>query len=406
MKVAGIIVEYNPLHNGHLLHIHKTRELTGCDAVVAVMSGGFTQRGEPAAFSKWARAEMALRCGCDLVIELPSVYVVQPAEWFAYGAVSLLEATGVVDQLVFGSEAGSLLHLNALADLLTDERPEFRQRLQDALKEGLSYPAAVSQAAGAAESISSEAAAMLSEPNNTLGLQYLIALRRLNSSIVPGTIQREKSHYHDPQPVHEQIASATAIRNLLMEQPDRAAAYMPAEVMRIIHNETESGRGPAHINDLWQPLLQTIATATPARLADYYDMNEGLEHRLLSKLTSLTDCSVTGLLDSLKTRRYTYARLQRLIAHLLLGHRRTELTEATLQDGPGYLRVLGFTEHGRQLLKLMKKTSTLPVITRPADTDHPHMEMDIRATVMQASAFASQDARQLYSDYYRAPIRV
>jgi len=406
MKVAGIIVEYNPLHNGHLLHIHKTREQTGCNAVIAVMSGGFTQRGEPAAFSKWARAEMALCSGCDLVIELPSVYVVQPAEWFAYGAVSLLNATGIVDQLVFGSEVGSLSDLSTLADLLTDETPEFRLQLQEHLKQGLSYPAALSQAAGSTGYIAPQTAALLQEPNNTLGLQYLIALRRLKSSIIPGTIQREKSHYHDLHPVHEQIASATAIRRLLMEEPGQAAAYMSEQVMHIIASEIESGRGPVHVNALWQPLLQILSTSKPDQLAEYYDMNEGLEHRLLSKLTSLEECSVTGLLASLKTRRYTYARLQRLIAHLLLGHRRTELTEESLQQGAGYLRVLGFTENGRQLLKLMKKTSTLPVITRPADTDHPHMEADIRATVIQASAFAAQDIKQLYSDYYRAPIRV
>ncbi|CAJ1315624.1 nucleotidyltransferase [Paenibacillus sp. PK4536] len=406
MKVAGIIVEYNPLHYGHLLHLQRTREKTECDAIVAVMSGGFTQRGEPAIFSKWARTEMALHAGCDLVIELPSAYTVQPAEWFAYGAVSLLEATGLVDSLVFGSESGSLSPLKALADLLTNESPELRLLIQNHLKEGISYPAALGQAVASLYSIPDQATSLLDQPNNTLGLQYMIALNRLNSSILPETIQREQSQYHDLQPTHEQIASATAVRRLLFSDVQQATPYLPASTMSIIEREIAAGRGPVKLDQLWQSLFQQITTHSPQQLAQYYDMSEGLEYRFKKILPTLQNYSITDLMTALKTKRYTYTRLQRLIAHLLLGHTKSVLSIEQLEQGPGYIRVLGFTDTGRELLRQMKKTASLPVITKPTDTDHVHMELDIRASAIQASCFAVQQSSTLYSDYRRSPIRI
>ncbi|ODP28719.1 UPF0348 protein [Paenibacillus nuruki] len=406
MKVAGIIVEYNPLHYGHLLHLQRTREKTECDAIVAVMSGGFTQRGEPAIFSKWARTEMALHAGCDLVIELPSAYTVQPAEWFAYGAVSLLEATGLVDSLVFGSESGSLSPLKALADLLTNESPELRLLIQNHLKEGISYPAALGQAVASLYSIPDQATSLLDQPNNTLGLQYMIALNRLNSSILPETIQREQSQYHDLQPTHEQIASATAVRRLLFSDVQQATPYLPASTMSIIEREIAAGRGPVKLDQLWQSLFQQITTHSPQQLAQYYDMSEGLEYRFKKILPTLQNYSITDLMTALKTKRYTYTRLQRLIAHLLLGHTKSVLNIEQLEQGPGYIRVLGFTDTGRELLRQMKKTASLPVITKPTDTDHVHMELDIRASAIQASCFAVQQSSTLYSDYRRSPIRI
>lgn len=406
MKVAGIIVEYNPLHYGHLLHLQRTREKTECDAIVAVMSGGFTQRGEPAIFSKWARTEMALHAGCDLVIELPSAYTVQPAEWFAYGAVSLLEATGLVDSLVFGSESGSLSPLKALADLLTNESPELRLLIQNYLKEGISYPAALGQAVASLYSIPDQATSLLDQPNNTLGLQYMIALNRLNSSILPETIQREQSQYHDLQPTHEQIASATAVRRLLFSDVQQATPYLPASTMSIIEREIAAGRGPVKLDQLWQSLFQQITIHSPQQLAQYYDMSEGLEYRFKKILPTLQNYSITDLMTALKTKRYTYTRLQRLIAHLLLGHTKSVLSIAQLEQGPGYIRVLGFTDTGRELLRQMKKTASLPVITKPTDTDHVHMELDIRASAIQASCFAVQQSSTLYSDYRRSPIRI
>lgn len=406
MKVTGVIVEYNPLHYGHQLHLERTRQVSGCDAIIAVMSGGFTQRGEPAVFSKWARAEMALSAGCDLVLELPSAYAVQPAEWFAYGAVAMLHATGITDSLVFGSESGSLEALRPLADLLTDESPQLQQSIRQYLDQGMSYPAALGRAATGSNLLSAESAALLGQPNNTLGLQYMIALRRLQSNIAPLTIQREQSGYHDMQPSHDRIASATAIRQMLLNEPEKVAQYVPPAVIDIIQRESNAGRGPIHMNQLWMPLLQILTTSTVSELEQYYDMNEGIEYRLKKLLPSLPESSVHQLISSLKTKRYTHARLQRLLAHLLLGHRRVLLHESMLSQGPAYLRVLGFTATGQELLKRMKQTSSLPIVMRAVDMKHIQMELDIRATVMQAAGFQPQQMKDLYSDYYHPPVRV
>ncbi len=406
MKVAGVIVEYNPLHYGHQLHLERTRQLTGCDAIVAVMSGGFTQRGEPASFSKWARAEMALHAGCDIVLELPSAYAVQPAEWFAYGAVAVLEGTGIVDEIVFGSESGSLDLLQSVARLLENEPEMMQNSVREQLEQGLSYPAALGRAALSSGLLSAEAADVLNEPNNTLGLQYIRAIHRLGSRILPRTIQREQSGYHDMEPTHERIASATSIRHMLEHEPERVAAYVPRSTIEIIEREIAIGRGPAHIERLWLPLLHIIATSSPATLASYYDMNEGIEHRIKRLLPTLAEPSVSQFMDALKTKRYTRARLQRLIAHLLLGHRREQLHEQMLQQGPGYLRVLGFTAKGRELLKQMKSSASLPIMMRAADSEHAQMELDVQATIMQAAAFPVQQMKDMYSDYYHPPIRI
>src|SRR5262245_42398707 len=198
MRTVGLIVEYNPFHNGHHYHLQQSLKITDSDAVVAVMSGHFLQRGEPALLNKWTRAEMALRGGCDVVIELPVAYSTQAAEWFGYGAVALLEATGVVDALCFGSEAGDIRPLQRVARQLAHEPAAFEGLMADCLRGGVSYPAAYSEAvrqfmlaAGDAEA----AAFPLAQPNNTLGLHYLLALERLGSAIEPFTLRREKAGY-------------------------------------------------------------------------------------------------------------------------------------------------------------------------------------------------------------------
>lgn len=236
MNTVGLIVEYNPLHNGHVHHFNEAKRLTRADAVVAVMSGDFLQRGEPAVVDKWARTEMALAMGADLVLELPVAYAVQPAEWFAYGAVSLLAATGVVTHLCFGTEAGDSAQLAAMAELLAHESRELKERLAAELAGGASYPAAFAAAAEglAAGRLGAPAAAGaragLLQPNNTLGLHYLIALRRLGSAIEPVSIPRQSAGYHDTEPGQGGIASATAIRRLLLAGGEAAGGVQNSSI--------------------------------------------------------------------------------------------------------------------------------------------------------------------------------
>ncbi|SDD95910.1 Predicted nucleotidyltransferase [Paenibacillus sp. UNCCL117] len=408
MKTVGLIVEYNPLHNGHLYHFQQSKRAADADAVVCVMSGHFLQRGEPALAGKWARAEMALAMGADLVLELPVAYSSQPAEWFAYGAVATLAATGVVDSLCFGSESGELGGLTAAAELLHQEPAAFRAALAEELAAGQSYPAAYSSAV--ARLLPGMDKAELAKPNNTLGLHYLIALRRLQSAIRPLTIRRTKAEYSQSDVTDARIASATALRKLLLEKGslDEIRPYVPEATARILEREWHAGRAPVHWELYAQPLLQRLLTQSPEQLAVYAEVTEGLEHRLRHALGSLMPggaAPVEALLAQLKTRRYTRTKLQRMLLRILLGHTKEELSPARLAAGVSYIRVLGFSERGRGLLKQMKSKAKAPIVTKVTTAPSPFLELDIRATSVYALAYREFSSREWLRDYYEAPVR-
>ncbi|MDR9854492.1 nucleotidyltransferase [Paenibacillus sp. VCA1] len=409
MSAVGIIVEYNPLHNGHVHHFNKAKEITGAEHAVAVLSGPFLQRGEPGIVSKFARAEMALAMGADLVLELPAAYAVQPAEWFAFGAVSLLHATGVVDSLCFGTESGTLDLLLPLSRILAEESPELQERIAFHLRDGMNYPAAYSRAAAEAANMpgdESDVLQTLQQPNHTLGLHYLIALNRLGSPIRPLTIPRIHAAYHDEQPSHAAIASATAVRKMIVEQDLAAASpYIPESTLRILDREFREGRGPVTWNSFRGSLVHILLTGAPQDLAGLHEVTEGLEHRLRRLLFTLKEPTVGELLQALKTKRYTHTKLQRMLTHIMLGHTKREMSPEALAEGPGYLRVLGFNGRGRQLLKRMKKTASLPVIVKPSSFEHPQLTLDLRASAAYANAFPHPTTQSMFRDYLEAPIR-
>ncbi|MEK5002437.1 nucleotidyltransferase [Paenibacillus sp. FSL P4-0127] len=414
MNVVGIIVEYNPLHNGHVYHFAEAQRLTAADAVIAVMSGDFLQRGEPAIVDKWARAEMALRLGADLVLELPIAYAAQPAEWFAYGAVALLEATGVATHLCFGSEAGALEALQPLAERLAAGGGALKAAVAEELATGASFPAAYAAAAarllagGAAAGADAAAArALLEQPNNSLGLHYLIALRRLHSGIAPVTVRRRAAGYNDAAPTDARIASATAVRRLIAGGGlDAAAPYLPPFTADILAREFAAGRGPVTWENLAAPLFHQLLLASTEQLRACHEMTEGLEYRIKKALPLLEKPTVSELLAKLKTKRYTYTKLQRTLLHALLQHPRDLLTPEALAEGPGYLRVLAFSNRGQELLKRMKKRAKLPVVTRAAELDHPQLSLDIRAAAAYANGMPVRQAEQLFREYRQPPIRV
>lgn len=405
-----MIVEYNPLHNGHIHHWEESLRITGAQRTVAVMSGPFLQRGEPAITDKWSRTEMALAMGVDLVLELPVAYAVQPAEWFARGAVALLHATGIVDALCFGSESGDIARC-ALARVLAAEPAELKAGIAQRLSSGTSYPAAY---AGAAAALAAEGAdgaalaALMQQPNNTLGLHYLIALERLGSTIKPFTVTRTGSGYHEAvAPADGIIASATAIRRLLLDGgPEAASPYIPAATLEILRREWQAERAPLHWETFSQPLLNALITRSPQQLAELHEVTEGLEHRLRQSLYTLPQPSVEALLTAIKTRRYTRTKLQRMCAHILLNHAKADMTPAELAKGPGYIRVLGFNRAGRELLARMKQTATLPVWVKLSAGSHPHLDWDTAAAAIHAAGMPRPAIRGMYADYLRPPIMV
>lgn len=381
MRVAGIVAEYNPFHNGHAYHIEKTRELDGgCEAthIVAVMSGSFVQRGEPAVITKFDRARAALAGGADLVLELPVPWSLSSAESFAFGAVSMLQSLGCVDYISFGSEAGTLAPLEKAITVM--ETPRFHTLMKYFMDTGISFPEAQQKAL--AEIAGKSCGDLLSTPNNTLAIEYLKALRRLNSSIRPFTIARYKVE-HDSEVPLGNVASATYLRSLLKSDRTIAAfPFMPSACVSVLSDAAQ--KGVALPERLERAVLARLRTLTPADIAALPGVSEGLENRVYNAIRQATD--LTSLEESIKTKRYPLTRVRRLIWAAFLGiPKKTPFTPVP------YLRVLAANSRGKELLSAAKPT--VPVIHRSSqvakldETVQALWDLECRATDLQALAF-------------------
>jgi predicted nucleotidyltransferase len=372
-KITGIVAEYNPFHSGHAYQISKIES----DAIVAVMSGSFVQRGDVAVADKWTRARLAVMGGVDLVVELPVVFALNTAQKFALGAVSLLDSMGI-DEICFGSECGDIPSMQLAAELMENEPEEISQKVKQYISTGMSYPAAREKAY---EGIT--ARGLLSEPNNILGIEYLRALIRLKSKITPITVQRQGTGYNETTP-QGKIASAAAIR----------------EILKNSGNVEDFTSFNAPMNDLSR--LDAAVTAnlrmmSPDKLKQINDVSEGLENRILK---AAAECdSIEAIAEKIKTKRYTMSRIKRILISSLLG-----ITSNLSEQLPNYIRVLAMNDKGKAALKEIKKRSDLPIITKTADykQSNPLFEMDIRAT--DIAALCENTNRQSGRDYTTSPI--
>lgn len=361
MKVVGLITEYNPFHNGHKYHLEKSKEITGASHSISVMSGNFLQRGEPAILDKWDRAEIAVREGVDLVVELPTIYSCNSAEFFAFGGIRLLDSMNIVDYLCFGSENGNLSGIDLISDLLVKEPVEFKSILKKHLDTGLTFPSARQRAIDGYLGKEMGEKGLLDMPNNILGIEYLKAIKLLGSSIKPFTIERIKAHYHSTQ-INGDICSATAIRKLLEKDHHDLSALkqvIPYQSYEVIRSAINEGRAPIFERELWQIVLYRLRTIPVNKLKEIHDINEGLENRL--KNISMTAASYEELISQLKTKRYTRTKLQRVLIKALLGITKEDMQ--SLSKSSLYIRVLGFSRKGAALLKKIKKSSDIPIIT-------------------------------------------
>jgi predicted nucleotidyltransferase len=356
IKTVGIIAEYNPFHNGHLWHVDQAKQQSGSDYCVTVMSGQFTQRGEPAAFDKWARAAMAVMGGVDLVLELPAVFTVRSAQYFATAGVQLLNSLGLVTHLAFGAENPDLTLLQQAADLNnTDIGPALRQRLTS----GVTYAAALADCL----SISGASVNVLSQPNNILAIEYLRAISRFAQTITPVIIPRRHSHYHDTE-VTSPFASASAVRQALINGNNNALqCALPPASLSLIKQRLAEGRGPVIYEAFTTPILYKLRTARLSDLAELPDIAEGLHHKLAAE--ALKSTTIEELLTRVKSKRYTRTRLQRILIHALLGLSKQQI-ETFDQCGPLYARVLAFNAKGRLLLKAVAEYASIPIITKTA----------------------------------------
>lgn len=372
MNVVGLITEYNPFHNGHLLHLKMAKRTAQSELCIAVMSGNFVQRGEPALFNKWIRTEMALLAGVDLVIELPTAYATRNAQSFAWGAIGLLNATGVVTHLCFGSESGNLSELQRLAHFLDNETPEYQQLIKKYLSSGHILPKARSLALAEwlkddVEQKREHWPTLMASPNNVLGIEYLTALEKWNSPIQPLTITRLYTGYHDTGLDQvNQIASATAIREHLIHKAalEDLKHVLPDSSYRVITREIATGSGPIFADDLSGIVLAKLRTTDLEQISQVTDLTEGLENRIKTAAHQAEDWK--DLVSQIKSKRYTWSRIQRLLCHFLMGYNQQEAKALDDAGGPRYIRILGFNSRGQQLLQNMKKKATLPIITHIA----------------------------------------
>ena len=357
---SGIIAEYNPFHKGHKYHIDETIKKTG-DDIIAIISGNFVQRGEPAMLDKHARAKMALLNGVSLVLELPVEYATASADVFAMGAVNILNSCGVINCLSFGSEAGETETFENLAHILNNEPLEFKELLKTELNKGLSYPSARN---ASLEKYTNKSLDFLNKPNNILGLEYMRQLKKINSSIKPITVERIVSDYNSSE-LSGEISSASAIRNALADKDYSALNSVPENCIEMLKDKYIPS-----INDYSDILAYILRTKPAKEISNIADITEGLEN----KITDTDFDTVTDLIGKIKSKRYTYSKLQRALLHIIL-----DITKEEQQKNPGYIRVLGFRKDKKELLSEIAKKANLPVIINVKENEEL-LKKEIMAT--------------------------
>ncbi len=404
MKVAGIIVEYNPFHKGHEYHIAETRRVTGADFVIAVMSGSFTQRGIPACLDKFTRAECALACGADVVLELPFCYATGSAEYFAEGAVTILDKLGCVDSLCFGTEQDVPISLyTETAAFLCAEPTDYKKALQEGLRSGLTFPQA--RLAAARPHLSPEALALLDSPNALLGLEYCKALYRKKSKITPYTIPRVGAGYHEDTVVSEGFSSATALRSLLTPDDRFPQTFLEETPTAVAALLSQKPYAPVFAKDFLLLYRYSIVQKSD-RLTSFADVSSELAGRLKKRFPA---CDYDTFLDHIKTKQYTRTRIERCFLHILFGLEQDTL-ESFRKDEVCYARILGFRESATPLLKTWKKTATLPVLTKLAQKskrcnplENELLSYDIAATDLYNTVVQQKHGVLLPDDFSYTP---
>ena len=359
-KVIGIIAEYNPFHNGHLYHLQKSLQMTHSSYSVAVVSGNFTQRGSTSLVDKWAKTEIAIKNGIDLVLELPLLYSISSAENFAEGAIKILDSLKVIDYLSFGSESGDISTLNMIADILYKEPKAYKNILSHELSKGLSFPKARENALLMYLNDIRKFSNVLSSPNNILGIEYLKALKKLKSPITPITVERYNAGYHDTT-YNGNVASATAIRNIVKNNGwDILRKVVPENTFSTLLENIKVGHVVPDLSVFEKQIIYNLRKMSIQEIAELPDVSEGLENAIKNTANSCN--SVVEFLNIIKSKRYTNTRLQRILLYALLGITKKDM--ALSKKAIPYVRVLGFNNKGKYLIsEIAKANPKLEIIT-------------------------------------------
>jgi predicted nucleotidyltransferase len=412
MKVLGLITEYNPFHNGHLYHLRESKRISGASHTVAVMSGHFLQRGEPAIADKWTRAAMAVASGVDLVLELPVIYACSSADHFARGSILLLDQLGCVTDICFGSENGRLDHMDRISDVIAEPSPDYIILLKKELSKGLSFAAAQQVAVMQVleqTSPDDQLKSVFGQPNNLLGIAYLTHLKNINSRMTAHTIQRVGAGYHDEK-LHQKISSATGIRHQIKKSGDMDSVRcnIPDPAYQIMRRGISDNGGPVFISDFEPALMTLLKRAHEQELASLPHVTEGLENRIMRCIGK------TGTLDDffmcVKNKRVPYTRLQRMAMHLLLNIDVSMAYKWYNHLKPPYARILAFNHQGRSLIRHCREYAKIPFISKTAafHSDDPLLNemlmLDYRASRVYGTVLKNQRFSQGEPDKLMSPI--
>lgn len=383
MPTVGIIAEYNPFHNGHLYHISKVKEIFPNATIILVLSGHFMQRGETSIINKWSKTKIALHHGIDLVIELPFPFATQAADIFARGSIQILDALKT-DYLVFGSESNDVDKLTSLANLQINS-DEYQTIVKKYLDEGLNYPTSLSKAT------IDITADTIDTPNDILGISYIKEIIKSNSKIQPLTIKRT-NNYHDEN-ITSNITSATSIRKSL-KLNIKVDDYIPEETSKYLNEQL------FFIEDYF-PYLKYQILNNINDLNKFQTVDEGIENRIKRYIVEAT--SLDELISKIKTKRYTYNKIRRMLTHIMCNFTKEE---ASLFKNINYLRVLGFSDKGQTYLNKIKKSLPLSLITKFTKEHDKMLDLELRATSVYASILNEEDKTKLIVQEYRTqPIK-
>lgn len=378
MNITGIITEYNPFHKGHKLHLEKSIKDTESDGVICIMSGNFMQRGGPAIIDKWNRAKIAVLNGVDLVIELPLIYSLASAETFAFGAVKILNDTNVVDLLYFGSECGDISSLKKLAFNLAFESDLYKSKLKEELKSGLPFHKAREKALGNFDDLKN-LTYLLNNSNNILGIEYIKALYKLNSNIKPVTLKRTGSNYNDTSLSLEGLSSATSIRNSLKEKGslNEIKDSLTDVSFEFLNNLILEDYSFTFDDSMFNYIKYKLLTSNE-NFNTISDISEGLQNKILKEIKNSK--SYYDFIMNIKSKRYTFTRINRILTSIYIGLNRYDLDEIRRNFKP-YIRVLAFNKTGAKILKEIKNNSDIEIVTKvPRKIQNESLKLDLLGT--------------------------
>jgi predicted nucleotidyltransferase len=397
MKAVGMVVEYNPFHNGHLFHLNCSKENTDAEVTIACMSGNFLQRGEMAIVDKFSRTRMALQAGVDLVVELPVMQAAQNADVFAHNSVQILHAVGC-DTLSFGSELGLIDPFIDAVELLESNKYQFDEMVKNEMSIGSSYASATGKAFSL---LSLEPMSLdLSLPNNTLGFHYVSEIIKNYPRMKPVTFSRIGAGYHETNLHESGIASATSIRKALFESSEPISHYMPDFVSNEMQRYFKLTKNFHHWENYWKLLQYKICSSTPEQLRRIYEVKEGIEHRFIEYASQSNNFN--DFIGKVKSKRYTWTRLQRICLYILLN---LESDFVEKLQHPSYIKILGFSEKGRKYLNQKKKTFLLPILSKKLYED-PSFQMSLRANQIYYNFMKINIREQLMHQEFEQPLQL